>query len=119
VRISGSGSSGSSGSSGMDDGGCKGHGAKKGSGSSDKKRAKTKATVSQGQAKVDKCTRRQSREIKLGSKCGEDQGVEALACMGREFGRKSTNEVVEARKETGVQEEEGVLSGHCRVEEGI
>ena len=63
---------GRAGSSRMKDGGCEGDGAKIGSGSSEKERAKTKATMSQGQAKLGKCARRQWREVELGAEGGED-----------------------------------------------
>ena len=66
-----------------------------------------------------KCTRRQQRKVELGTKCGEDQGVELLASRSSEFGRKGAGEVVEAREDAGAQDEEGVLSGHCGVEESV
>lgn len=73
------GRSGRGGGSGMDGGGCKGHGAKISGGSSKEERAETKATMSQGQAKLGKCTRRQLRKVEFCAKSGEDDGVEVGA----------------------------------------
>jgi len=75
--------------------------------------------MSQGQAKLGKCTRRQLRKVKFSAKGGENDGVEVLAGRSSEFGGKSANEIVEARKNATSEKEESVLRGHGGVEESV